>query len=186
MTQNTIIQNKKRLTQSQLFQIEAVDLQFSNGEKRTYERIRSTHELSTGAVLIVPMLDDETFLLIREYYVGTERYELAFPKGKVEENEEILFAANREIMEEVGYQANNLQILKKITLAPGYMSFATHIVLARDLHPQRVKGDEPEELEVIPWKLQNIDQLIQRDDFSEARSLFALYLARDYLQKNKE
>ena len=43
-------------------------------------------------------------------------------------------------------------------------------MLARDLYPERLPGDEPEELEVVPWKLDALHELILREDFSEGRS----------------
>jgi ADP-ribose diphosphatase len=43
-------------------------------------------------------------------------------------------------------------------------------------------GDEPEELEVVPWKLDALDQLMLREDFSEGRSLAALFIAREWLR----
>jgi ADP-ribose diphosphatase len=176
----TIHQNKL-VASSRLFAVEAVDLEFSNGEKRQYERlVRRGH----GAVLIVPMLDNETILLIREYAVGTENYELGFPKGKVEAGEDMLQAANREIMEEVGYEAAKLTLMKELSLAPGYMGHITTIVLAQDLTPHRVPGDEPEELEVVEWKLADIDQLIMRDDFCEGRSVAALLYTKNFLKQN--
>ena len=180
MKKPTIHQHKV-VASSQLFAIETVDLEFSNGEKRQYERlVRRGH----GAVLIVPMLDNNTMLLIREYAVGTENYELGFPKGKVEAGEDILQAANREIMEEVGYEANNLTIMKELSLAPGYMGHITTIVLAQGLTPHRVPGDEPEELEVVEWKLSEIDQLIMRDDFCEGRSVAALLYTKNFLKQD--
>ncbi len=163
---------------SRLFNIEQLDLEFSNGEKRQYERLASR---GNGAVLIVPMLDDATVLLIREYAGGTDRYELALPKGKVEKDEEILHAANREIMEEVGYESANLTILKAVSLAPQYMQHRTHIVIAKELSPRREEGDEPEEIEVVPWKMSELESLLERDDFTEARSIAALFMARNYL-----
>ncbi|HIP94505.1 MAG TPA: ADP compounds hydrolase NudE [Leucothrix sp.] len=164
---------------SHLFKIEALDLEFSNGEKRQYERLVSR---GVGAVLIVPVLDENTILLIREYAAGTERYELAFPKGKVEKGEEILDAANREIMEEVGYEAANLSVMKILSLAPGYLGHVTHIILAQNLSERREEGDEPEEIEVVPWKISEIDKLLDRDDFAEGRSVAALYLLKRALK----
>lgn len=172
------IHQTKIVASSRLFKIEAIDLEFSNGEKRQYERLVSR---GVGAVLIVPVLDDDTILLIREYAAGTESYELAFPKGKVEKGEEILDAANREIMEEVGYEAANLSVMKSLTLAPGYLGHVTHIILAQNLSEHREEGDEPEEIEVVPWKISEIDDLLDRDDFSEGRSVAALYLLRKAL-----
>lgn len=163
---------------SRLFKIEQLDLEFSNGEKRQYERLVSR---GNGAVLIVPMLDDDTVLLIREFSGGTERYELGLPKGKIEKGEETLKAANREMMEEVGYESATLTLIKAMSLAPQYMQHYTHIVLAQNLSPRREEGDEPEELEVVPWKLSNLAELLSRDDFTEARSIAALLMVRDYL-----
>jgi ADP-ribose diphosphatase len=165
------------VAKSRLFQIESVDLIFANGRQVTYERLISSG--SGGAVLVVPLLDADTVLLIREYAVGMERYELALPKGKIEVGEDLLTAANRELMEEVGYGARSLKHLKTFSVAPGYMAHRTHIVLAEDLYPQRLPGDEPEPLAVVPWKLSNLSALWQQEECSEARSIAALCLVRD-------
>ena len=129
------------------------------------------------------MQDDSTVLLVREYAAGTEQYELALPKGRIEADENPVDAANRELSEEIGLAARRLTLLTAFTLAPGYMSHATHVVLAEDLYPQEAEGDEPEPLEVVPWKLDQLYGLTQREDCSEARSIAALYLARDYLEQ---
>ena len=160
------------------YRMERLDLEFSNGERRKYERL---HGRGHGAVAVVPMLDADTVLLVREYAAGVHRYELGLVKGRIDAGESPIEAANRELMEEAGYGARDLQVLRSITLAPVYMSHQTHLVLARDLYPQRLPGDEPEELEVIPWKLQDLEQLMLRDDFSEGRSLAALFIARAWL-----
>ncbi len=140
--------------------------------------------IKTGAVLIVPLLDDDTVLLIREYAAGTDRYELAFPKGHIEEGEDMLEAADREIQEEIGYGANKLEHIHSFSIAPGYLSHYTHIVLARDLYGNKILGDEPEEIEVVPWKIKEIDKLLQQDDFTEARSIAAIFLVREIIQSS--
>jgi ADP-ribose diphosphatase len=61
------------------------------------------------------------------------------------------------------------------------MSHTAQLVVARDLYPERLPGDEPEELEVIPWKLNALHELILREDFSEGRSIAALFIAREWL-----
>lgn len=166
---------------SRLFKIEQLDLEFSNGVKTQYERLLAS---SGGAVLIVPILDNETVLLIREYAAGVDRYELALPKGRIEKNEDVLVAANREIMEEVGYGANSLKHITSMSIAPGYLGHITHVVLAEQLYEKKIEGDEPEEIEVVPWKLNNLDELFSQDDCTEARSIAALYMVRDLLSKN--
>ena len=166
---------------TRIFHVEKVGLRFSNGVEVEYERLKGSKR---GAVLIVPVIDQDTVLLIREYGVGKERYELGFPKGKIDGDESIEDAANREIQEEVGYAANSLDHIQSVSLAPGYLGHTTHIVIAEDLYESRTEGDEPEELEVVPWAISNLDALLARDDFTEARSIAALYMVRDRLKKN--
>lgn len=161
-----------------LFKVEQLDLEFSNGERRVYERLVSR---GLGAVIIVAMPDDETVLLIREYACGVNRYELGLPKGRLESGESLLEGANRELQEECGFAARQLDDIGHLTLAPGYMSHVTHVVLARDLYPSRLPGDEPEELEVVPWPMSKLLELVQRPDCTEGRTIAALYMVRDRL-----
>ena len=110
------IKKQKVIAQTRIFAVEELELEFSNGVFRIYERLKAGKH---GAVMIIPMLDSETMLLIKEYAAGLERYELAFPKGLIDPGESALEAANRELQEEAGYAAKSLSELKKITLAPG-------------------------------------------------------------------
>lgn len=161
------------IAQTRIFRVEQMDLEFANGQRRRYERLLGG---ARGAVLVVPLLGPDTLLLIREYAAGSQRYELALPKGRVEADEDLLAAANREIREEVGYAARDLRLLRSVALAPGYIQHETHIVLARDLYPARLPGDEPEPIEVVPWPLGQLDRLLDQEDFREGRSLLAVLL----------
>lgn len=165
-----------------MFKVEKLDLEFSNGERRTYERLLSK---GLGAVIVVAMQDEDTVLLIKEYAAGLHHYELGLVKGRLEAGESVLEGAEREMKEEIGYGARQLLELTSLSLAPGYMSHITRVVLARDLYPEKLQGDEPEELEIIPWPLADLHTLVQRPDCTEGRSIAALYIARDYLQQEK-
>ncbi len=172
------ILKRRETARSRLFRVEELLLQFSNGVERVYERLCHPPH---GAVLVVPMVDDDTVLLIREYGAGVEGYYLGLPKGACNPGEDRLRAANRELMEEVGYGAHHLEFVKTLTLSPGYMGHDIDVILARDLYPRRLPGDEPEPIEVVPWSLSDLGALMGRDDFTEARSLAALYLVRELL-----
>ncbi|MDO9423674.1 MAG: ADP compounds hydrolase NudE [Methylobacter sp.] len=181
MSQKPIILNKTTIATSRLFRIESLDIEFSNGELRNYERLARGNP-GGGAVLIVPMLDAETVLLIREYSAGVHRYELGLPKGKTDAGESFLDAANRELKEEVGFGARSLHHLSSFSIAPSYLEHMTEIVLAQDLYAEKLEGDEPEELEVIPWKLNNINALLSTGECTEARSIAALFMALEYFK----
>ena len=183
MTQLPRIHGRKNRDPGNLFTIEELDLEFPNGARRIYERLVSR---GLGAVIVVPIQDDETVLLVREYAVGLHHYEMGLVKGRLEAGENILEGAQRELREEAGVAARDLQELTSLSLAPGYMTHVTHVVLARDLYPSKLEGDEPEELEVIPWPLARLDELTARPDCTEGRTIAALYIARDFLASEKE
>jgi ADP-ribose diphosphatase len=166
------------IAKTRIFTVEQQKLRFSNGNTACYERLVGSED---GAVLVVPMLDEDTVLMIREYSAGVQRYELALPRGKVEAGENPIDAANREIMEETGYGARKLAHIKTFSVSPGYLSHLTHVIVATGLYAKRLEGDEPEPIDVIPCQLGKLDELLTRDDFTEARSIAALYMVRDML-----
>ncbi len=159
--------------QSRIFTVQSQELEFSNGAKVTYERLVAG---KGGAVLIIPLLDDDHLLLIREYGAGVERYELGFPKGKVDPGETWEQATIRESQEEVGHIPSEVRLLDSLSLAAGYMTHQTHIVLATQLIPQIAEGDEPEPLEIVKWPLADWKGLVSHPEFSEGRAYAALLL----------
>jgi ADP-ribose diphosphatase len=68
-----------------------------------------------------------------------------------------------------------------MTLAPGYQSSVTHIVLAEDLYPASSEGDEPEPLEIVEHKLSDLRDLVYNDELTESRSIAALYMVKELL-----
>ena len=173
------ILNSRLVAPGDIFKVEQLDLRFSNGEERTYERLKPG---GLGAVIVVPVLDNGEVLLLREYACGLHSYEIGLPKGRLEPGESFVEGANRELQEEAGFAARRLKVLSELSLAPAYMSHKTTLVLAQDLYPSRLPGDEPEPIETLTWPLDNLLGLAMRDDVSEARTVAALYMVRDYLQ----
>lgn len=165
-----------KVTRSRLFEVESLDLRFSNGEERTFERLTGSQR---GAVMIVAMPDPQHVLMIREYAAGFEEYILSLPKGLVDPGEDMVTAANRELMEECGFGAHCIEPLAELSLAPNYMGHRMQVLLATDLYPKRLPGDEPEPLMVETHALEELPALLLREDFHEARAIAALYIARD-------
>ncbi|HEK1834969.1 TPA: ADP compounds hydrolase NudE [Proteus mirabilis] len=173
------ILNIDNIARSRLFQIQSVNLEFSNDEKRIYERMKPANR---EAVMIVPIINDD-LILIREYAVGIENYDFGFPKGAIDAGETPLQAANRELKEEIGYGAGSLTEIAKLSMAPSYFSSKMNIVIAQDLYPEQLEGDEPEPLVQIRWPIAKMMDLLDHPDFTEARNVSALFLAQRYLQQ---
>ncbi|CAH6810413.1 ADP-sugar diphosphatase NudE [Vibrio chagasii] len=172
---------KQTVAQSRLFSIESLDLRFSNGEERTYERMKPS---GRNAVMMVPITEQGDILLVREYAAGTERYELGFPKGLIDPGEQPSDAAVRELKEEIGFGANKLTPLKEVILAPSYFSSKMTLFIAEDLYPEKLEGDEPEPLDIVRWPLAQAEELLTHLDFCEARSITALLMTLRSLNNN--
>lgn len=173
------ILKRQTVARTRLFRVEELHLRFSNNEERIFEKLCTG---GPGAVLIVPMLDNKTVLMVREYAAGLEDYHLALPKGAVDPGETLLEAANRELKEEVGYGARELHFLKRVSLSPAYMEHGINIIIARGLYPERLPGDEPEPIEVVPYPLCELETLIARADVCEGRTIAALFMTREWLR----
>jgi len=171
---------RQTVARSRLLRIEAVDLRFSNGVERQFERLQGS---GRGAVMVIPVMADAHLMLVREYAAGLHNYQLGFPKGLIDPGETPEQAANRELKEEIGYGANRLIKLKSVTMAPQFFAAEMHIFIAEDLYPEQLEGDEPEPLEQVPWSLSKTDALLAQPDFTEARSIAALLL---YLKRQTE
>jgi ADP-ribose diphosphatase len=156
----------RTIAESRLFRIEEMHLTFSNGVERVYERMVGEYP---DSVIIAPFLDNETLLMIREYSAAIEDYELTLPKGLVDNGEDFLHAANRELQEEIGYIA-------PLTIAPGYINHTSHVIRATGLTASRLPGDEPEALEIVPCRISDINGIIARRDVTDARTIATLYL----------
>jgi len=180
MATKPVIHAVRTLAQTRIFHIEAVELEFSNGVRREYERINNN---TTGAVTVIPLIN-ESVVLVREYAVGSDAYELGFVKGLIDPGETPAEAANRELKEEIGYGAHTLRMIRKTRVTPHYTTAIGYILLAENLYSERCDGDEPEELEQLHWPLSDIDGLLVHPDINDVRTLHALYWLRDHLAKD--
>ena len=178
------IGRRRSIARSRLFAVEALEIEFSNGEQRTFERLTSNGQ-GAGAVMIVAMPDPDHVLLIQEYAAGIEEYALTLPKGVIDPGEDIVTAANRELREECGYGARVIEPLIELTLAPNYMTHRIHVVMATQLYEERLPGDEPEPLTVERHAIEDIDALLSRGDFHEGRAIAALFIARERLRERQ-
>ena len=177
---NPKILDSEWLIDSPYTRIQQQTLHFENGAVRKYRR---TVGRGNGSVLSMAVTENREVLLIREYYAGTAQYEWSLPKGHIETSESPEEAAIRESQEETGFAAHNAQLIKAVSLSPGYMSHITYIFLLTNLYHAPLVGDEPEPIELFNLPIERIPELLQRADCTEARSLFALYYLLQHYNK---
>lgn len=167
--------SEKVIFHTRLFEIKDIRVETPKG-------IFTYQIISKGqTVLIVPVTRDNKLILVREYFVAINQYGLTFPKGRIDKGHDALETANKELQEEIGFKANKLEKIAILTMSPGYSTHKTHIFLASNLEPSKLTGDETEELEVKIYTVSQIEELIEKGEINEARTISAFYLAKNKL-----
>jgi len=139
-------------------------------------RIREIVE-HKGSVAVLPLLDEHTLILEKQYRYAIGKYLLEIPAGMVEDGESIEEAALRELAEETGYGASRLEYMGKCYMTPGYCTEVIHFFVARDLN--KVDGYKKEEDEDIELITMGIDEAITKiidNGIEDAKSAYALLL----------
>lgn len=161
------------VVKSCLFGIEEMYLCFSNGVECIYECLCI---LLIVGVMCVLMFDCDIVVLICEYGVGVDEYQIILFKGVYEYGEDWCDVVNCEFKEEVGYGVCKLILFKCMILLLGYMGYYIIVVLVEDFYEECLFGDELEFLEVIFWKLLWLDELLQCEDVIEVCVIVVLLM----------
>lgn len=135
-----------------------------------------------GAVTLIPLDSQGRILFVRQYRhaVGQELLEL--PAGTLNQGEKPEDCAHREVREETGMSAANLEKIGEFYLVPGYSTEHMHIYLATNLRSDPLPGDEDEFITIEAVALANVPDLISQGVLQDAKSLAALILAEPYLK----
>ena len=135
-----------------------------------------------GATAIVPFLNDSRVLLLKQYRHALKDYIWEIPAGTLDPGESVMRCAQRELIEETGYSADQWQKLGEITPVPGYSDERIHIYLAAALKPARQQLDKDEIINVHEIEFKETLEMIKRGEIQDAKSITGLYLAFDRLK----
>ncbi len=133
-----------------------------------------------GAVSVVPLHDDNTVTVVRQFRAAFEREILEIPAGKRDVEGELLEAvAQRELQEEVGLRAKELRKLISLEHSPGFCDEVNHIYLATGLMPvaRSTDGAEEDYMTIHRIPLGDVFDLIARGEIADAKSVAGLLLA---------
>ena len=138
-----------------------------------------------GAAAMVPLFDNNTVLLIKQYRHAIGDFIWEIPAGTLNKNETPLQCAKRELIEETGFAADVWEELGEITPVPGYSDERIHIFMATDLAPDRQKLDKDEVLNVHKVKLDDAMNMIYRGEIQDAKTISAFYMFTHWLQNKR-
>ncbi|QEG38987.1 NUDIX hydrolase [Roseimaritima ulvae] len=160
---------EKVLFSGQRFRIHQVSSELPDGTRIEKQIIRHP-----GAVVILPLLDPDHVLMIRNYRYSVARTLLELPAGTREPDETPAETATRELNEETGYIAGNLQFIQSFYAAPGCGDEQMFLFVATDLQrssPNRETGEQIEN-EVLPWT--EVEAQLDQGAIQDAKSLIGL------------
>lgn len=130
-----------------------------------------------GAVAIVPINEKKEILLVKQYRYAVRKALLEIPAGKLEPLENTTDCAKRELLEETGFLAANLQKLFHYYSSPGFTNEMLHIFIATGLTYKGAQPDEDEDIELITMPFQQAIEWIRQGKICDGKTIAGIFAA---------
>ena len=130
-----------------------------------------------GGAGALPVFEDGTVALVRQWRYPTGSYSLEIAAGRIEPGQSPEETAARELEEELGYRARELHKIGEFYAAPGYCEERLYVYIATGLEESAQKLDDDEEIEVARMTLEEAIALVHSGEISDAKTIIALLLA---------
>lgn len=166
--------NTKELFNGKVIKVHIDEVELPNGEMAKREIVKHP-----GAVGVIPITSEGKVLMVEQYRKPLERSILEIPAGKLEFGEAPELTAARELEEETGYTADNLEHLISFYTAPGFSDEIIHLYIATDLRKVEnpLTGDEDEFVELHELTLEDALKAVEDQWIYDAKTAYAvLYL----------
>ncbi len=159
-------------------------IQVRKDKVRLPDGTESTREYLThpGAVAILALLDNGKLIMERQYRYPPQREFIELPAGKIDPGEAILRTAQRELLEETGYEASEWIHLTTAWPCIGYADERMEYFLARGLTFRGRQLDEGEFLEVFELSLDEAIEWIRLGKINESKTIVGLFWLEKYLK----
>jgi ADP-ribose pyrophosphatase len=160
---------RKHLFQAKRFAIEEVHEKLANGSSLVRHVVRHP-----GAVVVLPLIDDERVCLIQTYRVAIDRWNLELPAGTLDKNLPPLEVAHLELQEETGYRAETMVPVHTFAMSPGILDEKMHFYAATGLSPGEAAREAGEQMSnvIVTWA--EIDRLLRDRQIIDAKTLVGL------------
>lgn len=162
---SSIIAKTSRLT------IHSDHLAFLEGDHKDYYVV--SHR---GASAVLPIDEKGNIFLVKQYRHAVKKITLEIPAGLLDEGEEPLIAARRELREEIGMDATSFIPLQPIWTTPGFTDEVIHLFVAKGLFPSPIKGEDSHEIAVVSLPLEEVKNAIYEGTIQDGKTLIAVLL----------
>jgi len=170
----------KRVYTGKIVSLDVDTVRFPDGSSGELEMIRHP-----GASAVVPFLsdpgsEDPQVLLIRQYRYAADGYLYEIPAGRLNPGEDPRECAARELKEETGCTAEQLEYLLTIYTTPGFTDEKIHLFMATGLTAGETKHEADEFLEIQPMLLSRALELVQAGEIRDSKTALGLLFAAGF------
>ncbi|HPH95305.1 MAG TPA: NUDIX hydrolase [Anaerolineaceae bacterium] len=166
----------QKLYSGRAFDVLSVPVRLPDGKTKAYDLVKHA-----AAVTVVAVNEAGMVYFVRQHRVGAGRQLLELPAGVMEEGEEPETCARRELREETGMAAHNMERLGGLYPVAGYSSEYLYFYLATDLYEAPLPPDADEYLKVEMMPFAQAYELAEHGEMEDAKSVVGLFWARPHL-----
>lgn len=168
------ILSSQRIFKGKILTVNLDQVLLENGHRSTREVV-----LHPGAVAILPVLDDGSVILVKQFRYPIDMELLEVPAGKLDEGESPEQCAMRELEEETGYKAEKIELLGYIFTTPGFSNEKIYLYTARNLIKTQQKLDHDEILKIEVLKASEVITMALNGEIVDAKTLALIFLAKE-------
>lgn len=164
--------NSSRIFSGRIVQLDHAEVRLPEGGTAMREIVR--HAKGACCVAVAP---DGRIYTVEQYRIPMDDFTIELPAGKVDQGEEPMDAARRELREEIGMNAANLELICPAAVSPGFTDEVVFIYMATDLTACEMQPDEDEFLTVRLYTLDQLMDMISQGRIYDAKTILGLYYA---------
>jgi ADP-ribose pyrophosphatase len=162
--------DSKEIYRGKVISVSLDQVQLPNGKEATREIVRHP-----GAVAVIAVTEDNKLVMVRQFRKPLEKTILEIPAGKLEKGEDPLHCANRELQEETGYTAKEMNHVVSFYTSPGFADEMLYIYEAIGLITGEAKPDDDEFVDLHTLTLEEAFKSIRNGEIVDAKTVFAVY-----------
>lgn len=133
---------------------------------------------------VLPFVDDDQVVMVRQYrYVQQENHRWEIPTGGLKPGESLEAAAQRELMEEIGYRAETLEPISTFYSSKSVCQETAHLFIGRDLERAEAPADDTEFLEVATFSFADVLQMVMASEIRDSMTVIAVLHAAQLRQE---
>lgn len=164
----------KILHNGKLVSLKLDTVRTSSGKLKHYESI-----IHPGAIVVIPFTEKDELIFVKQYRHSAAQSLIEFPAGTLEADEDPFLCAQRELQEEIGMKAEEMNLMGGFFSTPGFCNEYIYVFLAKNLAPSILIAEDTEEIETFKIKRDEAHSMILEHQIIDAKTICCLY----YLEK---